>query len=163
MIVISLSIWEEAKDDKRKGPSLFENMPFLGAEDALLETRRASSIMIFVRGWFIVCYSLVFKRWYTPTLSVFTSMSCKDTLRLYRLFWKVEKQAINSDEDTEKSRRYGIYCFFKVRLLFFWFVVEINKGIDLPWEREFRSCEKVVGKNIFIYGEYFYHKLLLRE
>lgn len=66
-----------------------------------------------------MCYSLVLKRWYTPILSVFTSMLCKDTLRLYRLFRKVEKQAINSDEDTEKGRRYGIYCFFKVRLLFF--------------------------------------------
>jgi len=32
----------------RKGLTIFENMPFLHVEDALLEARRACSLMLFV-------------------------------------------------------------------------------------------------------------------
>jgi len=42
-IIIPLSICREAEEETRRGPSTFENMPFLLAEDALLDARRASS------------------------------------------------------------------------------------------------------------------------
>ncbi len=43
-----LSIQKGRRDGTRKGPSSFENMPFLLAEDALLGARRASSQKLFI-------------------------------------------------------------------------------------------------------------------
>jgi len=37
-------------------------MPFLDAEDALLEARKASSLMQYVISWFIDGYDVYFKR-----------------------------------------------------------------------------------------------------
>jgi len=42
-VITPLSVCREAEDETRRGPSTFENMPFLHAEDALLDARRASS------------------------------------------------------------------------------------------------------------------------
>ena len=42
-VITPLSVCKEAEDETRGGPSTFENMPFLHAEDALLDARRASS------------------------------------------------------------------------------------------------------------------------
>ena len=42
-VITPLSVCKEAEDETRRGPSTFENMPFLHAEDALLDARRASS------------------------------------------------------------------------------------------------------------------------
>jgi len=47
-VITPLSVCREAEDETRRGLSTFENMPFLLAEDALLDTRRASSLMLFV-------------------------------------------------------------------------------------------------------------------
>jgi hypothetical protein len=47
-VITPLSVCREAEDETRRGPSTFENMPFLLAEDALLDARRASSLMLFV-------------------------------------------------------------------------------------------------------------------
>jgi len=47
-VITTLSVCREAEDETRRGPSTFENMPFLLAEDALLDARRASSLMLFV-------------------------------------------------------------------------------------------------------------------
>ena len=38
----------QAKLGARRGPSAFENMPFLCVKDALLDARRASSLMLCV-------------------------------------------------------------------------------------------------------------------
>jgi hypothetical protein len=40
----------QAKLDVRRGPSAFKNMPFLCVKDALLDARRASSLMLCVMG-----------------------------------------------------------------------------------------------------------------
>ena len=42
-VITPLSVCREAEEETRRGPSTFENMPFLHAEDALLDARRASS------------------------------------------------------------------------------------------------------------------------
>ena len=42
-VITPLSVCREAKEETRRGLSTFENMPFLLAEDALLDARRASS------------------------------------------------------------------------------------------------------------------------
>jgi len=47
-VITPLSVCREAEDETRRGPSTFENMPFLHAEDALLDARRASFLMLFV-------------------------------------------------------------------------------------------------------------------
>jgi hypothetical protein len=47
-VIIPLSVCREDEEETRRGPSTFENMPFLLAEDALLDTRRVSSLMLFV-------------------------------------------------------------------------------------------------------------------
>lgn len=41
--ITPLSVCREAEDETRRGLSMFENIPFLLAEDALLDARRASS------------------------------------------------------------------------------------------------------------------------
>ena len=44
------SVRGKAKLDARRGPSAFKNMPFLRVKDALLDARRASSLMLCVMG-----------------------------------------------------------------------------------------------------------------
>jgi len=47
-VITPLSVCREAEDETRRGLSTFENMPFMHAEDALLDVRRAFSLMLFV-------------------------------------------------------------------------------------------------------------------
>ena len=47
-MIILLSIRREAIVEARRGLTAFENMPFLPIEDALLEARKASSLLLFV-------------------------------------------------------------------------------------------------------------------
>jgi hypothetical protein len=47
-VITPLSVCREAEDETRRGLPMFENMPFMHAEDALLDARRASSLMLFV-------------------------------------------------------------------------------------------------------------------
>ena len=76
--------------EAKRASSTFENMPFLHAEDALLEARRASSTTLFVMGWFIECYECDKRRWYVLILQTLTSIVCNDFLRCYWLSWTVE-------------------------------------------------------------------------
>jgi hypothetical protein len=43
-----LSIRRKAEEEARRRPSTFKNMPFLHVEDALLEARRAFSLILYV-------------------------------------------------------------------------------------------------------------------
>lgn len=79
----------------------------------------------------------------------------------------MENQAINSDEDTEKSRRYGIYCFFKVS--FFcssnsWVRLikvltsrkkETSEIVRRSLERIFLSMENTFITNYYCVNKYF--------
>ena len=47
-VITPLSIRRGAGGEAKRASSTFENMPFLHAEDALLEARRASSTTLFV-------------------------------------------------------------------------------------------------------------------
>jgi len=47
-VITPLSIRRGAGGEAKRASSSFENMPFLHAEDALLEARRASSTTLFV-------------------------------------------------------------------------------------------------------------------
>ena len=49
-VLTPLSIRRGAGGEAERASSSFENMPFLHAEDALLEARRASSTTLFVMG-----------------------------------------------------------------------------------------------------------------
>ena len=49
-VVTPFSVRGKAKLDARRGPSAFKNMPFLRVKDALLDARRASSLMLCVMG-----------------------------------------------------------------------------------------------------------------
>ena len=60
----------------RRGPSTFENMPFLHAEKALLEAWRASSRMLFVICWLLGGYDIGERGGYTLVLRVFNSILC---------------------------------------------------------------------------------------
>ena len=68
----------------RRGPSTFENMPFLHAEKALLEARRASSRMLFVICWFFEGYDVGDRGGYTLVLWVFNSVLCNVFSWFYR-------------------------------------------------------------------------------
>ena len=57
-----LSCLIHARHNLRRRSSMFKNMPFLRVEDALLWSREASSLRIYVTSWFVVCYKVVFKR-----------------------------------------------------------------------------------------------------
>ena len=50
----------EAEQEVRKRLSTVENIPFLDIEDALLEARRASSLMPYITSWFTECYEFYF-------------------------------------------------------------------------------------------------------
>ena len=63
-LIISPFIREEADDRARRGSSIFKNMPFLGVEDALLEARKVSSLMLYVTYWFLVGYKFDNRRRY---------------------------------------------------------------------------------------------------
>ena len=94
-------------------------------------------------------------------------MLCKYILRLYRLFRKVEKQVINSDEDTEKSRRYGIYCFFQGKTFCSsnsWVSLikvlisrekETSEIVRRSLERIFLSMENTFITNYYCVNKYF--------
>ena len=59
-------------------------MPFLHAEKALLEARKASSWMLFVMCWFIDGYNVDSRGGYTLVLRVFYSMLCNVFSWFYR-------------------------------------------------------------------------------
>ena len=77
-LIILPFIREEADDEVRRGSSTFKNMPFLGVEDALLEARKVSSLILYVTYWFLESYKLAFKKRYTPVLRLFNSLRCND-------------------------------------------------------------------------------------
>ena len=77
-VVTPFSVWGKAKLDMRRGPSAFKNMPFLCVKDALLASRRASSLMLCVMGWFVVGYKACGRDLHTSVLKMFTSTSCND-------------------------------------------------------------------------------------
>ena len=62
----------------RTRPSPFENMPFLGQEEALLEARRACSRTLSVMCWFLVGYKLDARGYYTLVLMVSCLIRCND-------------------------------------------------------------------------------------
>ena len=66
----------------RTCPSPFENMPFLGQEEALLGARRACSRTLSVMCWFLVGYNLDEGGRYTAVLMVISLMVCNDILFL---------------------------------------------------------------------------------
>ena len=76
--IIPFSFREKAEYATRRGSSTFRNMPFLQVKDALLEARRASSLMLCVMGWFVVGYKVGYWRCYTPVLKMITLMLCND-------------------------------------------------------------------------------------
>ena len=49
-VVTPFFVRGKAKQDARRRPSAFKNMPFLRVKDALLDARRASSLMLCVIG-----------------------------------------------------------------------------------------------------------------
>ena len=65
----------------RRGLIVFENMPFLRVEDALLEARRASSFILYVMCCFIVGYKLDNRGEYTLVLKDLSLVICKDFLQ----------------------------------------------------------------------------------
>lgn len=67
-----LSIQKGRRDGTRKGPSSLENMPFLLTEDALLEARRASSLMLFITYLFIEYYICYCKTYPSPSKRIFS-------------------------------------------------------------------------------------------
>ena len=67
----------------RTRPSPFENMPFLGQEEALLEARRACSRTLSVMCWFLGGYKLDARGYYTLVLMVSCLIRCNDFLWFY--------------------------------------------------------------------------------
>jgi len=67
-----------ALQDRRRCPSTFKNMLFLGQEGHVLHARKACSRMVFVIVWFLVGYSVDDKLYCSPILSVLNSMGCND-------------------------------------------------------------------------------------
>ena len=65
-VITPLSIRRGAGGEAERASSSFENMPFLHAEDALLEARRACSQTLFITRWFIVGYISAFSRLFPP-------------------------------------------------------------------------------------------------
>ena len=68
----------EAEQEARKRLSAIENMPFLDIEDALLEARRASSLMLYITSWFTECYEFNFKKHHTHILREYILLQCND-------------------------------------------------------------------------------------
>ena len=68
----------EAEQETRKRLSTVENMPFLDIEDALLEARRASSLMPYITNWFTECYEFNFKKHHTHILREYILLRCND-------------------------------------------------------------------------------------
>ena len=77
-VVTPFSVWGKAKLDMRRCSSAFKKVPFLRVKDALLASRRASSLMLCVMGWFVVGYKACGRGWHTSVLKMFTSTSCND-------------------------------------------------------------------------------------
>ena len=71
-VVTPFSVWGKAKLDMRRCSSAFKKVPFLRVKDALLDARRASSLMLCVMGWFVVGYKVGYWRYYTPVLKMIT-------------------------------------------------------------------------------------------
>ena len=67
----------------RTRPSPFENMPFLGQEEALLGARKASSPMEYVTYWFLADYRLDYRGDSSRILNGFSSMICNDFFLLH--------------------------------------------------------------------------------
>ena len=67
----------------RTRPSPFENMPFLGQEEALLGARRACSQTLSVMCWFLGGYKLDARGYYTLVLMVSCLIRCNDFLWFY--------------------------------------------------------------------------------
>ena len=68
----------EAEQEVRKRLSTVEKMPFLDIEDALLEARRASSLMPHITSWFTECYEFNFKKHHTHILREYILLRCND-------------------------------------------------------------------------------------
>lgn len=68
----------EAEQEARKRLSTVENMPFLDIEDTLLETRRASSLTLYITSWFTECYEFNFKKHHTHILREYILLQCND-------------------------------------------------------------------------------------
>ena len=83
-VITPLSIRRGAGGEAERASSSFENMPFLHAEDALLEARRASSTTLFVIAWFVDCYECDKRIWYVLILRELSSMRCNDYFGVWR-------------------------------------------------------------------------------
>lgn len=68
----------EAEQEARKRLSAIENMPFLDIEDALLEARRASSLMPYITSCFTECYEFYFKKHHTHILREYILLRSND-------------------------------------------------------------------------------------
>mgnify|MGYP001688202675 FL=1 len=68
----------EAEQETRRCLSTVENMPFLDIEDALLEARRASSLMLYITSWFTEYYEFYFKKHHTHILREYILLRCND-------------------------------------------------------------------------------------
>ena len=71
-VVTPFSVWGKAKLDMRRCSSALKKVTFLCVKDALLDARRASSLMLCVMGWFVVGYKVGYWRYYTPVLKMIT-------------------------------------------------------------------------------------------
>ena len=89
----------------RTRPSPFENMPFLGQEEALLGARRACSRTLFVMSWFLGGYKLDEGGRYTAVLMVSCLIRCNDFLWLYEALGTGKGLKRWTREDVDSGRR----------------------------------------------------------
>ena len=75
---------ERAELETRRGPSAFENMPFLPQEGRLQRTRKACSRMVNVIRWFHEGYANRSRRCLSPNVRVFSLIDCNVFSYLYQ-------------------------------------------------------------------------------
>ena len=68
----------EAEQETRRCLPTVENMPFLDIEDALLEARRASSLIPHITSLFTECYEVYFKKHHTHILREYILLLCNN-------------------------------------------------------------------------------------
>lgn len=100
-----LFIQKGRRDGTRKGPSSFENMPFLHVEEALLGARRACSSTLFVTLWLLDGYKLDYRRDYTPVLRAFNALLCNDFSQPYRALYCVKRLPNYTYKHTKKHKK----------------------------------------------------------
>ena len=77
-LIILLSFRGKAQLEARRRPSPFENMPFKGQEEALLDAWRGPSLVYLITSWFTDGYYDLPQLSYSSSKNEYNKLLCKD-------------------------------------------------------------------------------------